>query len=242
MASLWAFVMRGTSIPFDVLETSKTADASGEGAPMLTRPEEIQIAPARPFTCETMSFHAAEDRVVPALGKEPHAAAPYDTAENQSTVATTRPEPIWIPSMNFEKRFIRLVFYAIEKRYVAGAGSESPVISGAARSDGGRLVERGVAHGRVRRGGTLGNGVRPSSVRFDIPCGNGERSCRISGIVVYEVADARGILLAECRARRVDALSVIPSANEFSTEIQRRTAADARGYGTSGSFGPACRT
>lgn len=70
-----------------------------------------------------MSFHAAEDKVVPALGKEPHAAAPYEIAENQSTVATTTPEPIWIPSMNFEKRFMRLVFYAIEQRDVSGTDS-----------------------------------------------------------------------------------------------------------------------
>lgn len=224
-----------------MLETSRTADASGEGAPILTRPEEIQIAPARPFTCETMSFHAAEDRVVPALGKEPHAAAPYDTAENQSTVATTRPEPIWIPSTNFEKRFMRLVFYAIEKRDVAGAGRESPVVPGSGFCDGRRFVVRTVAHGWVGRSSALGNGVRTASVRIDVPGRNRERSYCIPGIIVYEIADASSILLTECGTRRVDALSMVPSANEFPTEIQSRASADARGYGTSGSFGPTGR-
>ncbi len=114
---------------------------------------------------------------------------------------------------------MRLVFYAMDERDVAGAGGKSPVISGTGRCDCGRLIERGVTHGRVGRSSALGNGFGTSSVRFDIPSRNGERSCRISGIIVYEVADSRGILLTERRAGRVDAFSMVPASDEFTTEV-----------------------
>ncbi|MFZ3233126.1 MAG: hypothetical protein WA194_06505 [Patescibacteria group bacterium] len=212
--------MRGTSIPFDVLETSRTADASGEAVPMLTRQEETPIAPARPFTCETMSFHAAEDKVVPALGKEPHAAAPYEIAENQSTVATTTPEPIWIPSMNFEKRFMRLVFYAIEQRDVSGTDGESVVVASS-----GLLARRAVIVGAVVQGRVCGfqsfHGIAHSA--FDIPSRNRERSDSVIFVVVDEFADAgrslrRTYRPARVHAPRAHARSVHPS-YEFSAQV-----------------------
>ena len=50
--------------------------AAGEATPIPTFPDETEIAPARPFTCETMSFHAVEESVVQAFGKAHQAAAP----------------------------------------------------------------------------------------------------------------------------------------------------------------------
>lgn len=129
----------------------------------------------------------------------------------------------------------------MDERDVAGAGSESPVVSGAARSDRGRLVVCSIAHGGVRRAGAFGNGIRTASVRLDVPGRNRERSCRISGIIVYEVADARRILLAERGTSCVDVFSMVPTSDEFAAEVQSRTSAEAGRYGASGGFGPTGR-
>lgn len=58
-------------------------------------------APAMAFTCDTMSFHAAEESVVPAFGSAPHAAAAKLTPHQTRTSDTQIPSPIWIPFRRF---------------------------------------------------------------------------------------------------------------------------------------------
>lgn len=58
-----------------------------------TFPPETFKAHATVFSCETMSFHAADDSVVPALGSAPHAAdANAETAQTEASAkANQRP-------------------------------------------------------------------------------------------------------------------------------------------------------
>lgn len=59
-------------------------------------PEFTEIAPARPFTCATKSFHAEEERGVPvvASGRFPHAAAAKEIPHHTRTSDTQIPRPI----------------------------------------------------------------------------------------------------------------------------------------------------
>lgn len=55
------------------------------------------MAPAKVFTWLTISFHAAEESVVPAFGKAPHAAVANETPAQPTASAARNPVPIRIP-------------------------------------------------------------------------------------------------------------------------------------------------
>lgn len=67
--------------------------AEGFEAPIPTFPEEIEIAPANPFTCETMSFHAVVESCVPvvAFGNAHQVAAPYVTMAQKAASPIASP-------------------------------------------------------------------------------------------------------------------------------------------------------
>lgn len=62
--------------------------------PIPTSPPLTVMVPASALSCDTMSFHAAEESVVPAFGSAPHAAAAKETPHQTSMSDMQIPRPI----------------------------------------------------------------------------------------------------------------------------------------------------
>lgn len=89
VAEVQTYMFVARTLPF----TSSFAVGAPE-IPIPTFPPFTVIAPAMAFTCDTMSFHAAEESVVPAFGNAPHAAAAKLTPHQTRTSDTQIPRPI----------------------------------------------------------------------------------------------------------------------------------------------------
>lgn len=69
--------------------------------PMPTSPPLTVMVPASALSCDTMSFHAAEESVVPAFGSAPHAAAAKETPHQTKATDETIHNQICAPFETF---------------------------------------------------------------------------------------------------------------------------------------------
>lgn len=69
--------------------------------PTLTLFQVTLIAPASTLSCETISFHAVEESVVPAFGRAPHADAAKEIPHQTSVSDAHIPRPICPPFRRF---------------------------------------------------------------------------------------------------------------------------------------------